>query len=109
VLKRMAEKVAVDPSLKRLYQTLLAVEAAFVEQTSAKSRPLRANMEFYKGIVCVGLGIPKELFTATFAASRAFGWTAHIGEQRAANRLIRPSAHYVGPPPRELEAALKTA
>jgi len=80
-----------------------------VEQTSAKSRPLRANMEFYKGIVCVGLGIPKELFTATFAASRAFGWTAHIGEQRAANRLIRPSAHYVGPPPRELEAALKTA
>jgi citrate synthase len=110
VLKRMAEKVAVEPGLHRLYQTLLAVEAAFVEQTSAKSRPLRANMEFYKGIVCLGLGIPKELFTATFAASRVFGWTAHIGEQHADNRLIRPSAHYVGSPPRELEAAsLKTA
>ena len=67
-------------------------------------------MEFYKGIVCLGLGIPKELFTATFAASRVFGWTAHIGEQRADNRLIRPSAHYVGSPPRELEAAsLKSA
>ena len=58
-------------------------------------------MEFYKGIVCLGLGIPKELFTATFAASRVFGWTAHTGEQRADNRLIRPSAHYVGVPPRE--------
>jgi citrate synthase len=110
VLKQMAEKVAVEPSLRRLYETLLAVEAAFVAQTSAKSRPLRANMEFYKGIVCLGLGIPKELFTATFAAARVFGWTAHIGEQRADNRLIRPSAHYVGPPPRELEAAsLKSA
>ncbi len=106
VLKRMAEKVAVEPSLNGLYRTLLAVEAAFVSQTSAKSRPLRANMEFYKGIVCLGLGIPKELFTATFAASRIFGWVAHICEQRADNRLIRPSAHYVGAPPRELQPAL---
>ncbi len=57
VLKRMAEKVAAEPSLNRLYRTLLAVEAAFVAQTSAKSRLLRANMEFYKGIVCLGLGI----------------------------------------------------
>jgi len=110
VLKAMAEKVAVEPSLRLLYETLLAVEAAFIAQTSAKSRPLRANMEFYKGIVCLGLGIPKELFTATFAAARVFGWSAHIGEQRADNRLIRPSAHYVGTPPREMEAAsLKSA
>ncbi|MEJ1965346.1 MAG: citrate/2-methylcitrate synthase [Gammaproteobacteria bacterium] len=101
VLKRMAEKVAVEPELRRLYETLSAVDAAFVTQTSAKRRALRANMEFYKGIVCLGLGIPKELFTATFAASRVFGWLAHIVEQRADNRLIRPSAHYVGPAPRE--------
>lgn len=101
VLKRMAEKVAVEPELHRLYETLSAVDAAFVTQTSAKRRALRANMEFYKGIVCLGLGIPKELFTATFAASRVFGWLAHIGEQRADNRLIRPSAHYVGHAPRE--------
>jgi citrate synthase len=111
VLKHMAQTVAVEPSLRNLYETLLAVEAAFVEQTSAKSRPLRANMEFYKGIVCLGLGIPQELFTATFAAARVFGWTAHLVEQCADNRLIRPSAHYVGPPPRELvtTASLKSA
>ncbi|HEV7716224.1 MAG TPA: citrate/2-methylcitrate synthase [Steroidobacteraceae bacterium] len=102
VLKRMAEKVAVEPTLRRLYETLSAVDAAFVSQTSLKRRALRANMEFYKGVVCLGLGIPKELFTATFAASRVFGWLAHVVEQRTDNRLIRPSAHYVGPAPRDL-------
>lgn len=104
VLKRMAEKVAVEPSLRKVFETLSAVDAAFVTQTSVKKRVLRANMEFYKGVVCLALGIPKELFTATFAASRVFGWLAHVLEQRANNRLIRPAAHYVGPAPRELEA-----
>lgn len=99
VIKRMAEKIAVEPSLRRVLDTLSAVDAAFVEQTSAKRRALRANLEFYKGVVCLALGIPKELFTATFAASRVFGWVAHIVEQRADNRIIRPSAHYVGPAP----------
>ncbi len=104
----MAEKVATEPSLRRVLDTLSAVEAAFVEQTSAKRRALRANMEFYKGVLCIGLGIPKELFTATFAASRVFGWVAHIVEQRADNRIIRPTAHYIGPPLRDL-ADLQTS
>ena len=56
-------------------------------------------MEFYKGVVCLSLGIPKEFFTVTFAASRVFGWIAHIVEQRQDNRIIRPAAHYVGPSP----------
>ncbi|HVY79734.1 MAG TPA: citrate/2-methylcitrate synthase, partial [Steroidobacteraceae bacterium] len=89
VIKRMAEKIATAPELRRILDTLSAVEAAFVAQTSAKRRSLRANLEFYKGVVCLGLGIPKELFTATFAASRVFGWVAHIVEQRADNRIIR--------------------
>jgi citrate synthase len=101
IIKRMAEKIATEPQLRRVLDTLSAVEAAFVEQTSAKRRALRANLEFYKGVVCLGLGIPKELFTATFAASRVFGWVAHVVEQRADNRIIRPTAHYIGPPPHE--------
>jgi len=100
IIKKMADKIASEPSHRRLYDTLSAVEAAFVEHTSAKRRALRANMEFYKGVVCLALGIPKEFFTSTFAASRMFGWLAHIVEQRKDNRIIRPSAHYVGPPPR---------
>jgi citrate synthase len=95
----MADKIATEDEHRRILQTLLAVEAAFVEQTSAKRRALRANMEFYKGVLCLALGISKEYFTATFAASRVFGWLAHIVEQRQDNRIIRPAALYVGPTP----------
>jgi len=58
-------------------------------------------MEFYKGVLCLALGISKEYFTATFAASRVFGWLAHIVEQRQDNRIIRPAALYVGPKPQQ--------
>jgi len=62
-------------------------------------RKLYTNVEFYAGIVMDACGVPSEMFTPTFASSRVIGWTAHILEQAADNRLIRPSAHYVGPPP----------
>ena len=62
-------------------------------------RRLYTNVEFYAGIVMDRCGIPRELFTPTFGASRVVGWCAHILEQAADNRLIRPSALYVGPPP----------
>jgi citrate synthase len=62
-------------------------------------RRLYTNVEFYAGIVMDRCGIPRELFTPTFASSRVIGWCAHILEQAADNRLIRPSAQYVGPPP----------
>ncbi len=62
-------------------------------------RRLYTNVEFYAGIVMDRCGIPRELFTPTFAASRVIGWCAHILEQAADNRLIRPSAQYVGDPP----------
>jgi citrate synthase len=62
-------------------------------------RKLYANVEFYAGVVMDKVGIPPDLFTPTFTSSRVIGWTAHILEQAAENRLIRPSAHYHGPPP----------
>jgi citrate synthase len=62
-------------------------------------RRLYTNVEFYAGIVMDRSGIPRELFTPTFAASRVIGWCAHVLEQAADNRLIRPSAHYAGPEP----------
>lgn len=107
ILKAMAERSATEFTHRRLLNTLSAVEAAFVEQTSTKRRALRANMEFYKGVLCLSLGIAKEYFTATFAASRSFGWLAHIVEQRQDNRIIRPAALYVGPAPREPGARQK--
>ncbi len=62
-------------------------------------RKLYTNVEFYAGIVMDTCGVPRTMFTPTFASSRVIGWCAHILEQAAANRLIRPSALYVGPPP----------
>lgn len=68
----------------------------------ARHRPerrLRANVEYYAGVVLHLVGVPVELFPACFAISRTIGWTAHVLEQIAANRIIRPKAAYVGPPP----------
>ncbi|HEY6621152.1 MAG TPA: citrate/2-methylcitrate synthase [Steroidobacteraceae bacterium] len=99
IVKTLAEEIAATPDEKRLIETLKAVDEAFVAQTAQKKRSLRANLEFYKGVVYLALGLPKEFFTATFAAARIFGWSAHIVEQRKDNRIVRPSANYIGPAP----------
>ena len=62
-------------------------------------RDLYANVEFYAGVVMDHCGLPRELFSPTFASSRVIGWCANMLEQAADNRIIRPSARYVGPPP----------
>ncbi|QNE33878.1 citrate synthase [Leifsonia shinshuensis] len=61
-------------------------------------RGLHTNVEFYAGVVMELCGIPRELFTPTFAAARVVGWTAHILEQAADGKILRPSSRYVGPP-----------
>jgi citrate synthase len=61
-------------------------------------RHLYANVEFYAGVVMELCGIPRAMFTPTFAVSRVIGWCANILEQAAAGRIIRPAARYVGPP-----------
>ena len=62
-------------------------------------RELYTNVEFYAGVVMNSCGIPREMFTPTFAAGRMIGWSAHILEQADSNRIIRPSAVYCGTPP----------
>ena len=65
-------------------------------------RPLKTNVEFYAAPVLQGVGLTPDLFPAAFALSRTAGWTAHVLEQSAANRLIRPDANYIGPAERDL-------
>jgi len=60
------------------------------------NRRLETNVEFYTALVLAGIGIPRELFTATFASARVAGWIAHALEQLEDNRLVRPTARYVG-------------
>ncbi|GAB3022498.1 citrate synthase [Natronobiforma cellulositropha] len=57
---------------------------------------LSTNVEFYTAVLLHGVGIPRDLFSATFAVSRVGGWCAHCLEQREENRLIRPRSRYVG-------------
>ena len=63
--------------------------------------PLYTNVEFYAGVVMDRCGLPRDLFTPTFAVSRVIGWCANIAEQAAERQIIRPAARYVGPPPPE--------
>jgi citrate synthase len=78
-----------------------AVEEAAERQLHERypDRALRANVEFYTAVLLEAVGVPRALFTATFAAGRTGGWTAHVAEQKQHGRLIRPSARYVGPRP----------
>jgi citrate synthase len=77
------------------------VEAA-ARTALARYRPgrrLDTNVEFYTAILLEALGLPRAAFTAVFAMGRASGWTAHVMEQEATGRLIRPDSRYVGPLP----------
>jgi citrate synthase len=75
-----------------------AVEAAAFGVLAKKypARSLAANVEFYTAVLLDALGIDRQLFTPTFAVGRVAGWCAHVAEQRARGRLIRPQSVYVG-------------
>jgi citrate synthase len=61
-------------------------------------RALAANVEFYTAVILDAVGLPRTMFTPTFAVGRVAGWTAHVAEQRRAGRLIRPQSRYVPRP-----------
>jgi citrate synthase len=69
-----------------------------IEAVVKAEKKLNANVDLYSASTYYVLGIPIDLFTPIFAVSRISGWTAHILEQYANNRLIRPRADYIGPP-----------
>jgi citrate synthase len=68
-----------------------------IEALVGAEKKLNANVDFYSASTYYTLGIPIDLFTPIFAVSRVSGWTAHVLEQYANNRLIRPRAEYIGP------------
>jgi citrate synthase len=94
VLKRLAKEI-VEPRLFELASTVEA-EARELLRKEHPERAIDTNVEFYSSLVLHAVGIPPELFTCTFASARSVGWTAHIIEQRADNRLFRPEAEYKG-------------
>jgi 2-methylcitrate synthase len=95
VIKTWATKLA--EAYER--QPLMAV-AERIEHVMRREKNLFPNLDFYSAPVYHILGIPTEFFTPLFVIARIAGWSAHIFEQRAHNRLIRPTAEYTGPEPR---------
>jgi citrate synthase len=68
-----------------------------VQKVVEEEKGLYPNVDFYAASLLHDLGLATDLFTPMFAAARAGGWTAHIREQYADNRLIRPDSEYIGP------------
>ena len=96
LLREVAERLG-GPLVERA----VAIEAEILVTLAElkPERPLPSNVEFYAGVVMETAGLPRDMFTPTFAVSRTAGWCAHIVEQAAAGKLIRPSSRYIGPPP----------
>jgi citrate synthase len=98
------ERAAPSPVIAARLALARAVERT-AERVLAErhpDRPLRANVEFYTSVLLEAAGVPRPLFSPVFASSRVVGWCAHVAEQRATGRLIRPASKYIGPlpPPR---------
>ncbi len=91
-LKRMAQILSSKLGEPKWIQMSERIAALMLERKS-----LHANVDFYSATVYYSLNIPTDLFTPIFAIARTSGWTAHILEQLADNRLIRPQSEYTGP------------
>lgn len=92
ILEALSEEVA-----RRAGNTKWFEMTRVIEQTVLREKGLYPNVDLYSGSAYFVMGIPIDLFTPIFAVSRIAGWTAHILEQLANNRIIRPRAEYTGP------------
>jgi len=99
-LEAMAKKLSEQAS-SRWYEIAHRMEEASrkVLQEKKPDNTIYANVDFYTAPVLADLGVPGDEFTCLFACGRIAGWTGHVLEQLADNRLIRPQASYDGPAP----------
>ncbi len=92
IIKKWSEKLADEVG-----DTVLYPVSVRCEEVMWREKKLFCNADFFHASAYHFMGIPTELFTPIFVMSRVSGWTAHVKEQRANNRIIRPSAEYTGP------------
>jgi citrate synthase len=97
VLRKYAEQLAKHSGDTKWYDLSRIVEKVMYDYAQREGKKIYPNVDFYSASVYTYMKIPQALFTPIFAMSRISGWTAHILEQWANNRLIRPRAEYTGP------------
>ncbi|RRV58183.1 2-methylcitrate synthase [Stutzerimonas stutzeri] len=97
VIKVWAKKLADEVG-----DTVLYPVSVVVDETMWEQKKLFPNADFYHASAYHFMGIPTKLFTPIFVCSRVTGWASHVFEQRSNNRIIRPSAEYIGPEQRKV-------
>jgi citrate synthase len=102
ILRRLSEQFPLDEE-----PNYLALAQA-AEREALAQKGLWPNVDLYSGVLYHALGIPTDLFIPLFAMARVVGQAAHVLEQHAGGKIIRPSADYVGEPPRDYPVGTTT-